>query len=90
MATALREVTDTIFMVHFRVNEEILADDDDTSWADIARHLKQRVRCTVHGKDVLSYDMVETKIHFVKSECFLEISRIDCAKVLIQIAIVNL
>ena len=76
VSVSQRDVAQSVLMVGLFVNEEVLADYDDSAWADVPRHLDQHVRRPIHWEDVLTDDMVKTEVHLVECEGLLEVARV--------------
>lgn len=56
----------SIFMVDSLVDQEVLADDDDSTGAVVTWDLDQEVGRVVNGENVLADDVVKSKVHLIE------------------------
>ena len=65
MSSSHWNVTNSVLMINLLVDKEVFTDHNYSTRTNAAWHLYEHVCGLVYGEDVLSDDMVETKVHFV-------------------------
>lgn len=90
MTTTLWEIAGTVLVINLFVYNEVFADDEDATRADIAGYLEQGVGCLVDWENILADDVIEAKVHLIQSKGLLEIAGVDSTEVLVEITIVDL
>lgn len=76
-------IANSILMINLLVDKEVFTDHNYSTWTNTTWHLNEHMCGLVYWEDVLSNDMIETKVHFVQGEGFLEVTRVDRTEILI-------